>query len=157
MRTKLISVIGGSKCTPEEASLAEETGRQLVQAGFGLVCGGRGGVMEAACRGAWQAGGVTVGLLPGEAGGEGNAYLTIELPTGLGEARNVLVVRAGEAVIAIGGGLGTLAEIAHALRLGKRVIAMGSWQATAPDGAELPVLQAGSPAEAVAHLTAGPP
>ena len=152
MRARLVSLIGSSKCTTKEAGMAEETGRRLAQAGFGLVCGGRGGVMEAACRGARQAGGVTVGILPGEMAGEGNDYLTVELPTGLGEARNVLVVRAGEAVIAIGGGLGTLAEIAHALRLGKRVIALGSWQATSPDGASLPVLRVGTPAEAVAAV-----
>jgi len=156
MRARLVSLIGGSECTPEEASLAEETGRRMAQAGFAVVCGGRGGVMEAACRGAWQVGGVTVGILPGEMGGEGNDYLTVELPTGLGEARNVLVVRAGEAVIAIGGGLGTLAEIAHALRLGKRVVALASWQATSPDGASLPVLRVTTPAEAVAAVLERP-
>ncbi len=149
MKTRLISVVGGSECTAEEARLAEDTGRRLAQAGIGVVCGGKGGVMEAACRGAWQAGGLTVGILPGGEPGEGNDYLTLELPTGLGEARNILVVRAGEAVIAIGGGLGTLSEIAHALVLGKPVVALGSWQATAPDGSPLPVLRVENPVEAV--------
>ena len=152
MKTSLVSVVGGAQCTSQEAYWAEDTGRRLALAGVGVVCGGKGGVMEAACRGAWQAGGLTVGLLPGEQAGEGNDYLTVELPTGLGEARNVLVVRAGEAVIAIGSGLGTLSEIAHALRLGKPVVALGSWQAISPDGAPLPVLRAESPAEAVATL-----
>jgi uncharacterized protein (TIGR00725 family) len=154
VRTKLISVIGGSQCSPSEAEAAE-TGRRLAQSGFGVICGGRGGVTEAACRGAWQAGGLTVGLLPGESAGQGNDFLTVELATGLGEARNVLVVRGGEAVIAIGGGLGTLAEIAHALRLGIRVVALGTWQATSPEGGTLPVLQASTPAEAVALAIEG--
>ncbi len=87
--------------------------------------------MEAACRGARQAGGLTVGLLPGERAEDGNEFLVLAVPTGLGEARNVLVVGAGDSVIAIGGGLGTLSEIAHARRLGKPVLGLGTWQATA--------------------------
>ncbi len=152
MKMRLVSVIGGSECTPQEARLAEDTGRRLAQAGIGVVCGGKGGVMEAACKGASEAGGVTVGLLPGGEVGEGNDYLAVELPTGLGDARNILVVRAGEAVIAIGSGLGTLSEIALALGLGKPVVALGSWHATSPDGAPLPVLRVESAAEAVAMV-----
>jgi uncharacterized protein (TIGR00725 family) len=140
------------ECTAEEAGLAEDIGRRLAQAGFGVVCGGKAGVMEAACRGAWQAGGLTVGLLPGGEVGEGNDYLTLELPTGLGEARNMLVVRAGEAVIAIGGGLGTLGEIALALRMGKTVVALASWQATSPDGSPLPAHRVESAEEAIAAV-----
>ena len=147
---RLISVIGGSECSADERAWAQEVGRLLAQAGVGVVCGGRGGVMEAVCRGAREAGGLTIGILPGESAAEGNGQLSIVLPTGLGEARNVIVVRAGEAVIAIGGGLGTLSEIAHALRLGKPVVALGSWQAVSPEGVSLPVCQATSAQEAVA-------
>ncbi len=150
MKTRLVSVVGGSECTPEEARLAEDIGRRLAQAGIGVVCGGKGGVMEAVCRGAWEAGGLTVGLLPGGEVGEGNDYLTLELPTGLGEGRNVLVVRAGEAVIAIGGGLGTLSEMAMASKMRKTVVALGSWQATSPDGSALPVHRVESAADAIA-------
>jgi hypothetical protein len=106
--------------------------------------------MEAACRGAQAAGGLTVGILPGDSSVDGNEYLSVALPTGMGEARNVIVVRAGEAVIAIGGGLGTLSEIAHALRLRKPVVALGSWQASSPRGESLPVSRAVTAAQAVA-------
>ena len=150
MRSRLVSVIGGSECTADESALAQEIGRLLAQAGVGVVCGGRGGVMEAVCRGAREAGGLTIGILPGEAANEGNPHLTAALPTGMGEARNVIVVKAGEAVIAIGGGLGTLSEIAHALRLGKPVVALGSWRAESPEGGKLPVIQATTAQEAVA-------
>ena len=150
MRSRLVSVIGGSECTADERALAQEVGRLLAQAGVGVVCGGRGGVMEAACRGAREAGGLTIGILPGEAADEGNPHLTAALPTGMGEARNVIVVKAGEAVIAIGGGLGTLSEIAHALRLGKPVVALGSWRAVSPEGGDLPVIQTTTAREAVA-------
>jgi uncharacterized protein (TIGR00725 family) len=149
MRSRLVSVIGGSACTAAESALAEEVGRRLAQAGVGVVCGGRGGVMEAVCRGAWQSGGLTVGILPGQSPAEGNDYLTVALPSGMGEARNVMVVRAREAVIAIGGGLGTLSEIAYALRLEKTVVAVGSWQATSPQGSSLPVRRAATAQEAV--------
>jgi uncharacterized protein (TIGR00725 family) len=93
-----------------------------------LVCGGLGGAMEAACRGAKQAGGATVGLLPGADRAEANPYVDVRLPTGLGEGRNLLVVRAADVVIAVGGGYGTLSEIALALRHGKPVVGIGSWE-----------------------------
>jgi uncharacterized protein (TIGR00725 family) len=156
MRKRLVTVVGGSECTAGEAEMAEEVGRLLALAGIGIVCGGRGGVMEAACRGAWEAGGLTVGVLPGDSGAEGNAYLSVVLPTGLGEARNVVVVRAGDAVIAIGGGLGTLSEIAHALRLRKPVVALGSWEATAPHGKTFSVLRAETARDAVAMALSPP-
>jgi len=155
MGMRLVSVIGGSECTAAEAVVAEEIGRRLAQAGVGLVCGGRGGVMEAACRGAARAGGLTIGLLPGSSSEEANAYVRAALPTGLGEARNALVVRAGEAVIAIGGGLGTLSEIALALRLEKRVVGVGTWQATSPRGARLKVENAETAQAAVATALQG--
>jgi uncharacterized protein (TIGR00725 family) len=92
-----------------------------------LVCGGLGGVMEAACRGAKGGGGTTVGLLPGTDRGAANEFVDVAIPTGLGEARNALVVRAADALIAVGGGYGTLSEIALALKAGKRVAGLGSW------------------------------
>jgi uncharacterized protein (TIGR00725 family) len=110
-----------------------------------VVCGGLGGAMEAACRGAHEAGGTTVGILPGLERGEANRYVDIAVATGLGEARNVLVVRAADALIAVGGGHGTLSEIAFALKTGKRVVGLQSWDI---DGVE----RAASPEEAVTAL-----
>jgi uncharacterized protein (TIGR00725 family) len=102
-------------------------GRLVAERGAVVVCGGLGGAMESACRGAKQAGGLTVGLLPGSDRSDANPFVDVALPTGLGEARNALVVAAGDAVIAVGRGYGTLSEIALALRAGKRVIGLGTW------------------------------
>jgi uncharacterized protein (TIGR00725 family) len=93
-----------------------------------VVCGGLGGVMEAACRGAKEAGGQTVGILPGSDRAAANEFVDVAIPTGLGEARNALVVRAADALIAVGGGYGTLSEIALALKAGKRVVGVDSWE-----------------------------
>jgi len=123
----LISVIGGATCSEAEAALAEAVGRLLAERGVGVVCGGRGGVMAAVCRGAVQAGGTTVGLLPGDTVEGANDWVQIAIPTGLGEARNAIVARAGVGVIAIGGGYGTLSEIALALKWGKPVAGLGTW------------------------------
>jgi uncharacterized protein (TIGR00725 family) len=119
-------------------------GRLLAERGAVLVCGGLGGTMEAACRGAKQAGGTTVGLLPGESRSDANRFVDVAIPTGLGEARNALVVRASDVVVAVGGGYGTLSEIALALRAGKRVVGLGTWEI---DG----VVVADGPAAAVAE------
>lgn len=120
----IIAVIGGSTCTPEETTLAEETGQLLAQRGAILVCGGLGGVMEAAARGAKANGGVTVGILPEGDPRAANAYIDVPLATGLGEMRNFLIVRTAQALIAIGGGVGTLSEIALAQRIGKPVVGL---------------------------------
>ena len=120
----IIAVIGGSTCSSEEAAVAEETGRLLAQRGAILVCGGLGGVMAAAARGAQTNGGTTVGILPGDDPGDANTYISIPLATGLGEMRNFLIVRTVQALIAIGGGVGTLSEIALAQRIGKPVIGL---------------------------------
>ncbi|MEA2376438.1 MAG: hypothetical protein QOD13_345 [Thermoleophilaceae bacterium] len=109
------------------AAAAAGVGRLVAERGAVLVCGGLGGAMEAACRGAKQAEGVTVGILPGSDRSDANPYVDVALPTGLGEARNALVVRAADVVIAIGGGYGTLSEIALALKAGKRVIGLDTW------------------------------
>jgi uncharacterized protein (TIGR00725 family) len=122
-----IAVVGGSEASDEERAAAEEVGRRLAVAQATVVCGGLGGVMEAACRGAKSAGGRTVGILPGEDRAEANPWVDVALPTGLGEARNALVVRAADAVVAVGGEYGTLSEIALALRAGKPVVGIGTW------------------------------
>ncbi len=105
---RIIAVIGGSDASPEEISLAEDVGRGLAKQGAVLVCGGLGGVMEAACRGSSLGGGVTVGILPGDSAKAANPYVQIPIVTGMGYARNVVVVKSAHAIIAIGGSYGTL-------------------------------------------------
>jgi uncharacterized protein (TIGR00725 family) len=113
---------------------AEEVGAELARSGAFLVCGGLGGVMEAASRGAAEHGGQTIGLLPGRHRADGNSYLSVTLPTGLGELRNALVVAVSDAVIAVGGSWGTLSEIALAMRTGKPTVVLGppSWRIDHP-------------------------
>jgi uncharacterized protein (TIGR00725 family) len=124
-----IAVIGpGRDASGAELAQAEEAGASIAAAGATLVCGGLGGVMEAACRGARSRGGLTVGLLPGTDREDANGWVVLALPTGLGEARNALIVRAADAVVAIGGGWGTLSEIAFALRAGVPVLGVGTWE-----------------------------
>ena len=146
-RIPLISLVGGADCSPQEAARAEEVGRELARRGYGVVCGGRGGVMAAACRGANQMGGVTVGILPGDDDAEANDWVQIVIPTGIGEARNALVARAGAGVIAIGGGYGTLSEIALALKWDKKVAVLSSWDIEG-------VYHASDPADAVRFVLA---
>jgi len=122
-----VAVIGASAASPEDLAAGEAAGRRLAELGAIVVTGGRGGVMEAACRGAKAAGGTTVGILPGLDRSDANAYLDVALPTGLGEMRNGLVARSGDALVAIGGAWGTLAEIAFARSAGKAVFGVGSW------------------------------
>lgn len=144
-----VAVVGPSgDLDPALAGLAEETGRLLADAGCVVVTGGGTGVMEAACRGARSAGGITVGILPGHDRRQGNHYLTVALPTGLGELRNGLVVRAADVVVAVGGSWGSLSEIALARRTGVPVYALAGWDLTAVAG-DGPVVVA-DPAEAVA-------
>lgn len=116
-----VSVIGGGQVSDRDYDLAREVGRLLAERGATVVCGGLGGAMEAACRGASEAGGATVGILPGEHPGAANRYVDTAIATGLGNARNVLVVLNGEGVVAVDGATGTLSEIAHALDAGKPV------------------------------------
>jgi uncharacterized protein (TIGR00725 family) len=123
---RYVAVVGAGVCDDTVAATAEAVGRGLAEAGVVLVCGGLGGVMEAACRGAQAAGGTTVGLLPSDRS-DANPHLTIALATGLGEIRNTLIVRASDAVIAIAGEYGTLSEVAFALRTGRRVVGLGTW------------------------------
>jgi uncharacterized protein (TIGR00725 family) len=123
----IISVIGSSNATPDQFVMAEQVGKELAQRGAMIVCGGLGGIMEAVCRGAKSVGGVTIGILPGNSITESNRYVDIPIITGMGYARNVIVVKTGEAVIAIGGAFGTLSEIGHALGDGIPVIGLGTW------------------------------
>jgi uncharacterized protein (TIGR00725 family) len=123
-----VAVVGAGEASEEEIAAAEEVGRLLAERGAVLVCGGLGGVMEAACRGAKEGGGTTVGILPGHDRAAANAYVDVAIATGLGEARNALVVRAADVLIAVGGGWGTLSEIALALKTGTRVVGLGSWE-----------------------------
>jgi uncharacterized protein (TIGR00725 family) len=129
-----IGVVGSGESDPVSDEIAERIGRELAEAGAVLVCGGLGGVMAAACRGATAAGGLTIGLLPGVDRGAANRWLGVAIPTGLGELRNGLIVRASEVLIAIGGGYGTLSEIAFALKLGRPVVGVHTWGLTRPDG-----------------------
>jgi uncharacterized protein (TIGR00725 family) len=123
-----VAVVGPGAASPEQEAVAEEVGRLLARRGAVVVCGGLGGVMEAACRGASREGGTTVGVLPGLDRGAANPFVSVAVATGLGEARNALVVRAADALIAVGGAYGTLSEIALALKAGKAVIGLGTWE-----------------------------
>jgi uncharacterized protein (TIGR00725 family) len=120
-----ISVIGAGEASPEECRLAEAVGQALAQAGAVLITGGLGGVMEAASRGCRESGGLTVGFLPGREASDANSWVALPLATAMGESRNSLVVRAGEAVVAIGGSWGTLSEIALARKMGHPVVLLG--------------------------------
>jgi len=143
---RYIAVVGAGACNPAEESVAEEVGALLARAGAVVVCGGLSGVMEAACRGARREGGVTVGILPGSDRAAANPHLSVALATGLGELRNGLVVRSADALIAVGGEFGTLSEIAFALKLGKRVVGLGTWELPRRGDA---ILRAASAADAV--------
>jgi uncharacterized protein (TIGR00725 family) len=127
-RRSQIAVIGSSEPDDGLSGPAEEMGRRIAEAGAALVCGGRGGVMEAAARGACLAGGDVIGILPGEDPDAANPHVTHVVATGIGQARNLAVVASADAVIAIGGEWGTLTEIGFAGRLGRRVIALESWR-----------------------------
>ena len=127
MAMKMIGVIGAGSCNNEVYELAREVGVGIAKMGTILVCGGLGGVMEGACRGACEAGGQTVGILPGPDRTNANPHVTIPIVTDLGHARNILIVRSSDLLIAISGGYGTLSEISIALKLGKPVIGLSTW------------------------------
>jgi uncharacterized protein (TIGR00725 family) len=123
-----VAVIGASNATEWELATAEALGRSLGEAGCVLVCGGLGGVMNAAARGAEGVGGLSIGILPGDDRGIASRHLTLVIATGFGEARNAIVARTSDAVIAVGGEFGTLSEIALALKMGIPVIGVGTWE-----------------------------
>jgi uncharacterized protein (TIGR00725 family) len=138
-----VAVVGPAEATPEQETVAEAVGAGLAAAGAVLVSGGHGGVMAASCRGAAGAGGLTLGILPGLHRPEANPWVAVPIPTGLGELRNGLIIRAADAVIAVGGAYGTLSEAALALKTGVPVVGLGTWEI---DG----ITVADSPAQAVA-------
>jgi uncharacterized protein (TIGR00725 family) len=148
-----IAVIGSAQCDAHVAALARETGCEIARRGAILVCGGRGGVMEAACRGAKEAGGTTPhawgGILPGTERSDANPYVDMPIVTGLGEARNAIVVRTADAVVAVSGGYGTLSEIGFALKLGRPVVGVDTWELGHHGQPCEAVVQAHTPAQAV--------
>lgn len=148
-----IGVIGSGSPSHEAAALAEEVGSAIARAGALLLCGGLGGVMEAACRGAKSAGGTTVAILPGASRRDANPYVDVAIATGMGEMRNALLVRASDAVIAVAGEFGTLSEMAFALKIGVPVVGISTWELSreghSVDAFEL----AGSAREAVEKAT----
>ena len=127
-RRKHVGVIGAGECPDTIYTLARSLGFEIGKKGWILVCGGLGGVMEGAARGCTEAGGTCVGILPGLEKASANPYITIPLPTGLGEGRNLLLVRASDLLVAISGGYGTLSEIAFALKTHKPVIGLATWE-----------------------------
>jgi hypothetical protein len=142
-----IAVIGASRASSHEEAVAEQVGAALARAGAIVVCGGGPGVMAGASRGAASAGGTVVGILPGDDRGRANPWVTIALPTGVGELRNGLIVRACDAAVAVAGAYGTLSEIGLALAQGVPVVGLGTWQI---DGVE----QIDDPEAAVARALA---
>jgi uncharacterized protein (TIGR00725 family) len=145
----IIAIIGDSSCSPGEAQLAESVGELLAQQGATVVCGGLGGVMEAVCRGVKSKGGLTVGILPGQDPSTANPWVDIPVVTGLGEARNVAVVKSAQAVIAIGGRYGTLSEIAYALKSSIPVIGLNTWSLSRNGLEDASIIRARSAIEAV--------
>lgn len=149
-----IAVAGAGAADPELEAVAEEVGRRIAEAGAILLCGGLGGVMEAAARGCAGAGGLTIGILPGTDAAAANPHIRVPLPTGLGEARNVLVAGSGDAVIAIGGGWGTLSEVAMARKVGVPVVLL---RPGLTEGLELTVAASAEEAVRLAVLAGGRP
>ena len=138
-----MAVIGAGSCDAATAERAWKVGRLLAERGCAVITGGLGGVMEAASRGAREAGGLVIGVVPGADPGEANAFVGVAIATGMGEARNVVLANSAEVFVAIGGSYGTLSEIAFALRRGKRVVSLGSWEV------DPAILRAVTPEEAV--------
>jgi hypothetical protein len=144
-----ISVIGASNCSTKESKLAEEVGRELARRGAVVICGGLNGVMEAVCRGAKSAGGLTVGILPGNNRRDANTYVDIPIITGIGYARNSIVAKSGQAVIAVGGKYGTLSEIAYALQDKIPVIGLGTWKLATSKSKDESIVIANNASDAV--------
>ncbi len=148
-KRRFIAVIGASQPSAQEAKLAQAVGHDLATRGAVLVCGGLGGSMEAACKGATSAGGLTVGILPGSNRGDANPYVEIPVVTGMGYARNMAVVKSAQAVIAVGGGYGTLSEISYALENDIPVIGLGTWALSKNGSEDSSIIRAVNAAEAV--------
>jgi uncharacterized protein (TIGR00725 family) len=150
-----VAVIGSGRADDELLTAAESVGRELAARGAVVVCGGLGGVMEAACRGARSEGGTTVGILPGIDRADANPWVSVAIPTGLGELRNGLVVRAADALVAVGGEFGTLSEIGFALKIGRPVVGLATWElARAGEPVTEAIAVASDPADAAARALA---
>lgn len=145
MSPRVVAVIGASRPSPQDIHNAEAVGRLLAERGAVVVTGGLGGVMEAASRGAAAAGGTVVGILPGADAADANAHVGVAIATGLGDARNAVIANTAEAFVAIGRGLGTLSEIAFALKRGKPVVGLETWEVEG-------VWRVETPADAVSRL-----
>ena len=148
-RPMIIAVIGGGDPPPHAIGLAEEVGAELARRGAVVVCGGLRGVMEAVCRGAKSEGGTTIGILPGNEQVTANDFIDYPIMTGMGYARNVIVVKTGRAAIAIDGAYGTLSEIGHALGDGIPVIGLATWELPHREDLPMQVIHADSPVDAV--------
>ena len=127
-RKPIIAIVGAGKCSKKLRDKAAVVARQVVKNGGIIVCGGMGGIMEGAARGAWEGGGVSIGILPSEDRKDANKFITFAIPTGFGEARNLMVIRAADAVVAFPGKFGTLSEMAFALKIGKPLISIAAWK-----------------------------
>ncbi len=123
----IVGVVGGGSCSKRLKRIAEQVGEGIATRGAYLICGGKGGIMEAACKGAKKAGGTTIGLLPGSNRSEANRWVDIPIATGLGQARNLIIVKSSQAIISIDGKFGTLSEVAFALKGGVPVVGLESW------------------------------
>jgi uncharacterized protein (TIGR00725 family) len=145
-RSPYVAVVGAGDAGPSQIERAEEVGRRLAEAGAVIVCGGLGGVMHAAARGCERAGGISVGVLPGDDLDPASPHLGVAIATGMGEARNAVIARTVDSVIAVGGGYGTLSEIALAAKMGKLVVGLDTWALPGDDGA---VVHADSAEDAV--------
>jgi uncharacterized protein (TIGR00725 family) len=146
-----IGVVGEGRCPRQVAADAERVGAAIARAGAVLLTGGRGGVMAAASRGAVRAGGIVVGILPGFARAEANRWVTVPIVTGMDQARNLILVRSCDAIVAVGGRYGTLSEIGIALKLGVPVVGLRTWRLAQPDGRPVPIIRATSADHAVSE------
>jgi uncharacterized protein (TIGR00725 family) len=145
----IIAVIGTRKPSPEEGQLAQEVGRELAKNGIALICGGLGGVMAEACRGACAEGGLTIGVIPGDDRKSANPHVRIPIVTGIGYARNVIIIRSAQAVIAVGGGYGTLTEIGYALDAGIPVVGLKTWKISRNNQVDKSIIRADNAKQAV--------
>jgi uncharacterized protein (TIGR00725 family) len=143
----MIAVIGARSCDQRVYELAFQAGEELARKGYTIICGGLGGVMEAACKGAKSAGGMTVGILPGNNPADANPFIDIPIATGLGAGRNLIIIHSAQAVLAVNGSYGTLSELAFALQLNKPVVGLATWDISEK------IFSASSPHEAVEQIT----
>lgn len=153
-RRLVVSVIGASEASSQIMRLAEEVGQRLAARGVDVVCGGLSGVMEAVCKGVKKEGGMTIGILPGHDPEEANRYVDIPIPTGMGYARNTIVVKTGRVVIAIGGAYGTLSEIGHALADNTPVVGLQTWDLVRSGKTDRGIIVTKTPNEAVEQALA---